>query len=293
MSTETGFNTDWLQERFVFDNRARNVEVENACLSFFKHKKVLNIIDLGSGSGASFLYLVEKFNQDQHWTFVELNPQLAKASLDRIVGVAHEKKWPFERKEKLLNLQLPHCNVTIQVVNGSFLELEDWVDLSAIDLATAAAVFDLLSLEMLQGLLHLLVQHGLSLLSTINYAGMRLAPGSPEDIYYADLYSKHMQRDQPFGRSLGSDCSKEMIAWFVKNNIQAISGASNWHVGPGDGAMHHFLLEYIEGAVPEMLSSTSELRRFIDWSQQKRALLENGDLEIEVLHFDLFAPGLI
>lgn len=97
-----------------------------------------------------------------------------------------------------------------------FLELEDWVDLSTIDLATAAAVFDLLSLEMLHGLLHLLVQQEVSLLSTINYAGMRLAPGSPEDIYYADLYGKHMQRAQPFGSSLGPDCSKEMMAFLLK-----------------------------------------------------------------------------
>lgn len=57
--------------------------------------------------------------------------------------------------------------------------------------------------------------------------------------------------------------------------------------------MHHFLMEYIEGAVPEMLSSASEIRRFNDWLQEKRALMEKDSMEIEVLHFDLFAPGMI
>jgi hypothetical protein len=174
-------------------------------------------------------------------------------------------------------------------VNDSFLKLGEIVNLAEVDLVTAAAVFDLLSLNMLEEFLKLLLDAKVALLATINYTGMRFKPEQVGDIYYADLYSKHMKREQAFGVSLGPDCSRGMMNFYHRKNIDAVCGPSNWKVSPADLNMNNFLFEYMENAIPEMLKGDQEVEPFNLWIDKKKELLENGQLTTEVLHFDIFA----
>lgn len=288
MSTETGFNTEWLEERFSFDSQARNTVVENACFTLFADKKTLNILDLGSGSGSSFLYLSEKLPQDQYWSFVELNPILANASLERISGIASGKGWKVVEKSNGIIIGTQNKSIEIEVINHSFLELEERVDLEKFDLATAAAVLDLLTENMLHDLLNLLSNNGVSLLATINYEGMKFTPSGPGDAMYINLYGQHMQREQSFGRTLGPDCLKSIKAYGETSNLKIISGESNWQVGRNDQKMHTFLLDYMAGAIPDMLTSNTDVTAFEHWLWEKREMVERQNLESKVFHFDVF-----
>lgn len=289
MPTETGFNTDWLFERFAFDSKARNKTVEAACLDFLSSRSTLNIVDVGSGSGSSCLYLMQKIKQDQNWTFVELNAELAKASLERIASFAQTQNWTADSHDNSLFIHTPEKKVQIEVINKSFLELDKIVDLENVDLVTAAAVFDLLTEQMLTAFLELLNNQEVALLSTINYSGMRFATESKADYLYADLYSQHMQREQPFGRTVGADCHNVMEDFFRKKHVQVISGESNWEIGNEDKKMHAFLLDYMSNAVPEMLTSEREVALFEEWLIEKKQLSGSGQLSLEVMHHDFFA----
>ncbi len=288
MSTETGFNTDWLEERFQFDSRARNVMVENHCFAHFSENKTLNILDLGSGSGSSFLYLSEKLSQNQNWTFVELNPTLAKASLDRISMIAFSNGWKVATYSSGLIIEGSAKRMKIEVLNHSFLELEKKVNLREFDLATAAAVLDLLTESMLHELLGLLNDYNIPLLATINYEGMKFTPSSPRDTLYIDLYGQHMQREQSFGRTLGPDCLKSIQTYCQTRNLKMKSGESNWLVGTKDLKMHTFLLDYMAGAIPEMLTSKREVAVFEQWLGEKGDRVKGEGLETTVFHFDVF-----
>ncbi|KAA3624504.1 MAG: hypothetical protein DWQ02_22980 [Bacteroidetes bacterium] len=288
MSTETGFNTDWLEERFQFDSRARNAVVENHCLTHFPDNKTVNILDLGSGSGSSFLYLSQKLPQNQNWTFVELNPLLAEASLNRISKFAAIKGWKVEKQPNTLVIETHKKCMKIEVLNHSFLKLEEKVDLEKFNLATAAAVLDLLTESMLYELLELLTGNDIPLLATINYEGMKFNPSEPGDEVYIDLYGRHMQREQPFGRTLGPDCLKSILAYSKTRNHKIISGESNWQVGVKDQKMHTFLLDYMAGAIPEMLTSDKEVAVFEQWLADKRSRVNMEGLETTVFHFDVF-----
>jgi trans-aconitate methyltransferase len=288
MSTETGFNTAWLEERFAFDTEARNKQVEQDFLHHFSSKKALNILDLGAGSGSSFLYLAERLPMDQSWTFIELNPELAAAGVRRILKVADQKQWTVRSSPTDIQLSISGRNVSIKVINGSFLELPELVDIKSFDLATAAAVLDLLTPDMLNKLLSVLSVNQIALLATINYAGMSFEPETPMDKYYADLYSQHMQREQVFGKTLGPDCTRAIKAYCRTNDLKVISGESNWIVKPKDQRMHRFLLDYMKDAIPEMLDSSQKEEAFHSWLNNKQDMLENEKLKSTVFHFDVF-----
>ena len=287
MSTETSFNIQWLKERFAFDCQARNQEVEQACLQLLNSKKEINILDLGAGSGSSFLYLSEKIPQSQHWTFVELNGELAAAALERIAENAGQQNLKIERPDKKLSLKRGNKVITIEVIQGSFLELEELVDLRKYDLATAAAVLDLLTRPMLEDLLKKLAYVQVPLLATINYAGMAFDPVDPADKKYVDLYGMHMQREQAFGQTLGPDCTDAMLRFCDARNQKAMSGKSNWLVNPEATTMHRFLLEYMSSAIPEMLADEPGGALFNKWLKEKQVLVEQQRLSTRVFHFDV------
>lgn len=287
MSTETGFNIQWLKERFAFDSQARNLEVEQACLELLNSDKEVNILDLGAGSGSSFLYLSEKISQSQHWTFVELNSDLAAAALERIVKSATRQNWIVEQSDKSLSMNNGSKFVTIEVIQGSFLELENLVDLRKFDLATAAAVLDLLSRPMLEDLLKKLSFAQVPLLSTINYAGMAFEPVGPDDKKYVALYGMHMQREQAFGHTLGPDCTDAMLRFCDERKQKAMSGKSNWVVNPEAIKMHQFLLDYMSNAIPEMLPDEHGRVLFKKWLKEKQAMVEQQRLTTRVFHFDV------
>lgn len=284
--TETDFTTDWLSERFRFDSASRNEQIEQTCFSLFPSRKRLQIVDIGAGHGSNFFYLFPKIQQHQEWTFVELNEGLLDAALDRILVYARTQEFPFEREGQTIFFRANQKDIKVTGKHASFLELEKVVSLAEIDLVTAAAVFDLLSVELFEQFAKTLIQARIPLLSTINYLGMAFQPEVEGDALYLKFYNDHMLRQQDFGQSMGPDCMKHMGAFFQKNGVQMEIGSSDWQVGTEDQRMHHFLLGYLEHAIGEILADEQRKRAFELWLARKRKMVEKRGLETVVFHQD-------
>lgn len=286
--TETDFNIDWLAERYRFDVAARSKAVEQACFQHFRQYDRLRIVDIGAGTGSNFLYLSPKFPQHQEWTFVELNTALLKAALDRIQRYAKLQGWSFDRNGNTMQFSTGKQQVSIKSKHGSFLELRELVTLGNVDLVTANAVFDLLSLKLFEQFWRQLIKYKLPLLATINYLGMAFAPQGERDDFFIKKYEAHMQREQRFGQSMGPDCVQQMQTVFKKQGVDYFSGNSTWQIGQQDTKMHQFLLQYLEEAVTELLTSPEESASFAAWLANKKTLLAAQELELTVFHQDLF-----
>lgn len=286
--TETDFTTDWLSERFRFDAAARNEAVEKACVAHFQNHARLTIVDIGSGHGSNFFYLSPKFHQHQEWYFVELNAGLLESALNRIADFAKAEKLPFNRSGGSLSFKVKGKDFNIRGIHASFLELDQHISLDEVDLVTAGAVFDLLSVDLFEQLAKQLVSAGLPLLSTINYTGMAFDPVQEKDNYFLNLYDAHMQREQAFGRSMGPQCAAWMLSFFKRYNARYLSGESNWQVSPNDIKMHQFLLNYLEHAIKEVLISQEDHSIFEQWLKKKKSLLKAHLLHTQVFHQDIF-----
>lgn len=287
--TETNFTVEWLSERYRFDAAARNKEVEQSCIKHFQNYKQIKIVDIGAGHGSNFFYLFPKFPQHQEWVFVELNASLLETAFLRLAHFAKAHNYPFKRTTKTFTFNANGKEISIYSLHASFLDLGQSLALETVNLLTAGAVFDLLSVELFEQFATQLIPFQIPLLSTINYAGMRFWPQQKEDTQFLQLYEAHMLRMQNFGQSMGADCMRHMLAFFEKKQITCHVGDSNWAVAAGDTKMQGFLLQYLENAILEMPINKGENLAFKQWLSEKRQMVAAHQLKTTVLHQDLFA----
>lgn len=289
MLTDTQFTTDWLEERYRFDVAARNPSVEAACLQHFTQASPINIIDIGAGTGANFVYLAEKFPQHQRWALVDLNPTLLKRARERLKNWAMAKGYGLREKKKTLLMRQNDQHIEVEFLSGSFLELPRLLPLHNYHLVTASAVFDLLSKPMLKHLVQVFHDHRLALLTTLNYESMSYLPKAPEDEHWIGVYEAHMKREQGFGQALGPDCGsflKECYAPLPK--AQLLSAPSRWQIEPNDIHLHRHLLAFLEESLQEMVSAGYSGKGLRQWLNEKQQLLEEQQLRLTVNHSDLF-----
>ena len=143
--SQVGFETAWLNERFKYDNAARNESVEQSFLDHFSGEKEMKIVDIGSGTGANCLYFLEKLTQNQKWFLVEKDVRFLDPTIERLTNHASKKGYRFEVKGAQLKIQTPSKIIEIHVINDSFFNLPKLLNLQEINTVMAAAVFDLLS----------------------------------------------------------------------------------------------------------------------------------------------------
>ncbi len=288
--SQVGFETGWLNERFQFDNAARNQKVEHAFLDHFKEKQKITIVDIGSGTGANCLYFFEKLKQDQQWFFIEKDSRLVEPTFERLKTYANHQGYDFQSKEKSLKIIADSKEINILIINDSFFKLSQLVDLDKVDVVMAAAVFDLLSTDQFIKLVDSIFSREIALLTTMNYSEMYFYPELDLDKKFITLYESHMNRQQRFGKGMGKGCSPFFERYLTERNYNFTKGSSSWNIDKKAFEMHNYLLGFMEKSIGELLENPEEKILFDQWLSEKRTLSQNQLLTIEVEHFDFFIP---
>lgn len=286
---ENNFDIDWLAERYPFDAEARNKPVEQAAIDYLKTDQPVVIVDVGAGTGSNCLYFLDKLKQDQSWTFIEKDPTLAPALINRLADYAAFHKYSWSLKDGVYEMITPFKKVTFNVFSDNLLKIDQLVDLSKVDLVVANAVFDLLSKIQISQFLDQLLQNKIACLFTLHYTGMRFTPEDPFDQAYIDLYDGHMIRPQPFGQAMGKMAAAYIAQTFEEANYKLQKGDSSWNVREDDVKMHYFLLNYMENALSELSYPTELQNYFPKWLQRKKELIITRQQGLEVKHLDFFA----
>ncbi len=285
MSAE-GFDTGWLNERFAYDNAARNTEVEQAFINHFRFKEKLSILDIGAGTGANCLYFMERLFKNQEWTLIEKDPQLCEACKQRIERFLLDYNFFYTYEDNVFRIKIWESRVKIKIINASFFDLKELVDLDQIDVLMAAAVFDVLTLEQFEEVMKPIVASKTALFTSMNYHSMKCLPEESLDIEFVSAYENHMMREQTIGVAMGPKCSSLIEAFFKQHQIEFIKGSSQWKLDERAQKMHSFLLNFMEGALGE--EALVDLKIFNSWLSEKRALSQSGRLNMEVNHLDYF-----
>lgn len=283
-----GFAVDWLKERFNYDNAARNDEVEQAFLYHFRSKEKLYLVDIGSGTGANCLYFMERLFKHQDWTLIEKDAKLCEATKRRIERFLQDYNFFYNYADNVFRIKIWEYRVKITINNASFFDLERLVDLSATDVVLAAAVFDVLTAQQTTQLLETIFQSETSLLTTMNYAAMRLLPATAIDQQMVKAYEAHMLRQQAHGVALGSEVSEFLITFFKKNNQSFQSGESPWRLDRRSKRMHQYLLDFMRNAIGETTTENAAVSILENWYADRSEKSREGALDIEVDHMDFF-----
>lgn len=289
MEREVVFNTDWLDERYAFDASARHPETEETVLESIKGKQTVHLVDVGSGNGANTRYFMQKIKASQHWTLVEQDLRLTKASLQNLATHGKEMGYSATLSENTLLLKSSTKTIEVTTINQSLLQLSEHIDLSTIDLVVANAVFDLFSGAQFAVFVQQLVKYKTPCYATLNYEAMQFFPSKADDSFFVGQYESHMHRPQSFGKGMGKECSNEMERLFKAANASINKGESKWMITENDPAMHLFLLGFMEEALHEVKENQSNLARLKNWLSIKNEQVASKSLRLEVNHLDLFA----
>lgn len=279
---------DWLRERYRFDAKARCKELEAAALNHFHGRRSMRILDVGAGLGANTRYYGNLLACDQEWILVEKDLSLARNCLSDLSRWAECNTWDQRRVPEGLEIRQEHTRMVIHMATASMRNLGDRVNLSSVDLATANAVFDLLSKEQLFSFLSEVHSFRVAILATLNYRSMRFHPQEEEDLEYVGLYERHMRRRQDFGFAMGPDCSDIMITRLEEMGYEVRSGKSIWIITSADRQMLRCVLSFMRGAISEMLATPAELAGLERWISNKLDRADRDQLKLLVGHMDIF-----
>ena len=277
--------TSWLDERFTHDVSARNPTVEQACFDHFKESHLLNIVDIGSGTGSTFLALYHKIQIDQVWTFLEQDAELILHSKQRIVNQLTQEGFQIEQSDKVITFRKKGHKITLKTINESIVNIDKVINLEKVDLVTASAIFDLFSIEQYIEFDKVLKENKVGILSVMNYTDMRFIPEDVMDKECISTYHDHMCRKQHFGVGMGPNCRKEIVSYYNSTNRQFTQGESLWMLDSKAVTMHSFILEYMDQGIHDMPVVPEN---FDLWLNNKKSTSKNGELVIEVDHFDYF-----
>ena len=271
------FESDWLALREAADGAARDRALtERAARWLDARRRPIRIVDLGAGGGNNAAWLAPRLPGVQHWRLVDHDPEL----LDRAA-----RRWPALRDR---NDRHPLLET----------RLSDLSDLGAAlpedtDLATASALFDLVSGPWAETLADRCATIGCGALWTLSVDGHwhfesadddRAA--NPDDSAMRELLIAHQRRDKGLGAALGGDAPRALASAFGARGYTVHSAASPWRLGPGN-PLATALLDGWRGA---LLEQAPERHAEIDaWWRSRRLALGRNELTTVVGHIDVWA----
>jgi hypothetical protein len=271
------FEADWLALREAADAAARDrMLTERAARWLQKRRRPLRLVDLGAGGGNNAAWLAPRLPGAQQWRLIDHDPELlARAGRRR---------------------------PTVLDGDGSAAQLEtrcrDLSDLEAAvpndtDLATASALFDLVSADWIEALAERCTAVGCGALWALSVDGRwhfeAVDADHTEDRNDAsmrEILVAHQRRDKGLGSALGGDAPRQLAMAFRNRGYAVYRAPSAWRLEPGDPLAPALL----NGWHTALLEQAPERRTAIDaWWRSRREALGRAELRTVVGHVDIWA----
>ena len=252
------FSADWLALREPVDAASRSMRLTRAVAESLPRYRVLDILELGAGTGANVRYLAGKLPLPQRWLLV-----------DRDAGLlAHAPHaWP----SRCLDLQ--HVVLDASLFAGRAL-------------VTASALLDLVSDGWLQALAARCREAGTAVLFALTYDGrLDFAPAEPEDDVIRDLVNQHQRTDKGLGPAAGPAATTRAGERFSAAGYHIEREASDWMLTPESGSLQHQLIAGWAEAAAAMAHARAAA--IADWRGRRLAHVDAGRSQLIVGHKDL------
>lgn len=264
----SGFAPQWLALREVADHRSVNHGVRRALLDHLGGLEHVRVADLGCGTGSNFRSLAPEIAGRQSWVLIDHDPQLLQLAATMTADVA------------------ARCNDAEVSVRQADLAGGDIDAIAAeVDLVTAAALFDLVSRDVIERMVGAIADTGRAFYTVLTYDG--IAAWLPETALNAtlrDAFNRHQQTDKGFGPAAGPAASDALAAAFASRGYRITRAKSAWLLDKDHAELRRETDRGWAGAVVETGAVTQE--QADAWLQARVA---DDDAVTIVGHEDLLA----
>jgi SAM-dependent methyltransferase len=283
--------SEWLGLREAADARSRSAGLVEAITSALPKDRVISVLDLGTGTGSNFRYLVERLPPQQRWLAIDRSDTLLRDLESRSRAWALERGYRVDASPPpgalfVLAGERVNCCVTVQARNLN--QLDDHSIFDGRDLVTASALLDLVSEEWLRTLAQRCRQAGAAVLISITYDGrFTCHPQEPEDEMIRRAMNLHQRRDKGLGGpAQGPHAARSAEQCFAEVGYHVMSDTTDWVLG-AEASMQRVLVEgWAQAALDVMPAQTGAIR---SWQARRLAHIEAGRSRLVVGHRDLAA----
>jgi len=292
----SGFSAAWLALREPVDHRSRNTMLQNQVVNFLNQRApvvpgLLQITDLGSGTGSNLRALAPHFGAMQCWTLVDYDADLLGAARTTLLSWADD----------VLDSNTPNLIGEVGSFSGSLEPLVVTKNMKTIairfrcadlladyrsilnepaDLITAAAFFDLVAEPWLAEFCAALSK---PLYTVLTYDGKETwSPPSALDADVLRAFHAHQSTDKGFGAALGPSGAERLQSLLNGRGFATACASSPWCMDHHDRTLIEQLAMGTAGAAREM--GMLENSVIDQWEQARRQASH-----CEIGHIDLFA----
>jgi hypothetical protein len=242
------FSADWLALREPADHTAVNPEVRAVLTARFAKQEQITVVDLGSGAGSNLRGTYAALPQQQHWTLVDYDPKLLHAAKNTL------SKWADSASvddEKLLLIKAGK-HLTVQFREADLSTGDYAAVVAKANLVTAAALFDLVSVQSIEKLAQTLVTNGQTFFTVLTYDGhASWHPSHAADAAIRDAFNAHQRTDKGFGPASGPGGTTALAKAFYARGFRVLRGTSPWVVDQRYGTLRRDLDTGFANAVRE------------------------------------------
>lgn len=254
---------DWLGLRRAADERARDEGAAHLLSRLGDHLGeggvgLLEVVDVGAGTGANGSYLRPRLPCAQRWVVVDQDPEHLRhpdhGDAERLRAGVHELPALLEQRPRLGDARLLTCAALLDVLDRR--ELGSLAD--AVELSAAAALLAL-SVD----------------------GRVRMSPEHEADADVAAAFDAHQRRgDRP-----GPDAARVLAGLLRERGLDVTAATTWWRLGPARrGLLERWLAERVEAVLDEDPGSVARVR---DWHALRREQLASGGLRALIAHVDL------
>lgn len=287
------FDADWLALREPADARARSVDPLDPLRDHLSDATrtagsrlgpmrpagpaLLEVLDLGSGTGATTRWLAPRLDGPQHWVLLDHDPDLLAVAAQRCAYVRDAAGGPVATSTRTADL----------------------TDLSAHDVAgtaliTGSALLDVLTRSEVDALAALCAAAGCAALFTLSVAGsVALDPPDPMDREIAAAFDAHQRRTAGTRRLLGPDAVAATSSAFGRRGFEVSLADSPWRLGngsPGSQGSSALMRAWLDGWLAAAESQHPVLGAGLaDYRRRREEDIASGRLRVDVGHHDLLA----
>ena len=215
------FQNKWLNLRESVDRNSRNKKILYLINKFYKNKKNIRIIDLGSGAGSNFRFLKPRLSNNQYWSFVDISHQSTNF---------FKKNIKFSSKIKKTNFKI------VDVINNL-----NKITFNDYNLVTGSAFLDILPKKWFKNFHKLNIDTEIVYFA-LNYNGyFKFFPKHKDDKKILDIFNKDQKSDKGIGEvAVGPNCSKIINSVFKKSHKTYVLD-STWDVNKNFEFQIYFL----------------------------------------------------
>lgn len=281
----SAFSDDWLALRESADAAARaSASIDMATGTFARD--VVDVIDLGSGTGANLRYLAPRLGGRQRWRLIDDDPAVLAHASGAMRAWAASRGHAFSESASRVRLEGAGLDCEAEPVRADLTAASERWAPPPRGLVTASALLDLVSADWLDALAARCAAADAAVLFALTYDGrMHLEPGEPGDDLARALVNRHQRTDKGFGPALGPDAFAAAVSTFARHGYAMRVDAADWRLGPAARELQIALLDGWLGAAVE--TEPTERQALTAWHRRRTQHVGAGRSRLVVGHVDI------